>query len=72
MAIVHLFYGKVMWVLTHKKKHNPASAAIKAINQRRFEAKIAGCPDGYICYFLTSICLAAVENAQSSVCKHKE
>lgn len=43
-----------------------ARAAIEAINQPRIEAKIAGCPYGYICYFLTSICLAALEKAASS------
>lgn len=40
-----------------------ARAAIEAINQPRIEAKIAGCPYGYICYFLTSICLAALEKS---------
>lgn len=56
-------------VLTHKK-HNPASAAIKAINQPWLEAKIESCSDGYICYIPSSICLAALDNAASLVCKH--
>lgn len=57
---------------THEKKqhHNPASAAIKAINQPWLGAKIESCSDGYICYIPSSICLAASDNAASSVCKH--
>lgn len=28
------------------------------------------CSDGYICYIPSSICLAALDNAASFVCKH--
>lgn len=50
--------------------HNPACSAIKAINQSWPEAKIESCSDGYICYIPSSICLAALDNAASFVCKH--
>lgn len=49
---------------------NPASSAIKAINQPRLGAKIESYSDGYICYIPGSICLAALDNAASFVCKH--
>lgn len=54
----------------NKNNINPAWAAIKAINQSWLEAKIEGWSDGYICYIPSSICLSALENAASLVCKH--
>ena len=64
-------FNIVMRKHTYKKKtHNPSSAAIKAINQPWPEAKKESCSDGYICYIPGSICLAALDNAASLVCKH--
>lgn len=67
MSIAHPSLG----VYSHtQKKYNPASAAIKAINQLWLEAKIGSCSDGYIFSIPSSICLAALDNAESLVCKH--
>lgn len=67
MSIGHPSLGKEN---IKKEKYNPASAAIKAINQPWLGAKIESCSDGYICYIPSSICLAALDNAVSLVCKH--